>query len=122
MEEATGPQIADFNFIEWQELYEVEKPFEIFMQLPSGYGPADRTNLVFKQHKGNLVHDMRGVERQFVLDEHGFQIMDRPTSFRLWNDREAVELVYARECAGVLKQALDDVDWIYFYNWRVSSP
>ncbi len=121
---STGTQLADFEFIEWQELYKKEKPYEIFIQFPQGlkHEQNNRTNLVFKKYEDNIVEDLRGKESQFDLDKNGFQILDLPTPFRHWHDRKAVETQYMKECADILGQILDDVDSIYFYNWRASTP
>jgi hypothetical protein len=121
---STGTQLADFEFIEWQELYNMEKPYEIFIQLPKGleHEQNNRTNLVFKKYEDNIVQDLRGQESQFDLDRNGFQIFDLPTSFRHWHDRKAVENEYMKECVDILRGILDDVDSIYFYNWRASTP
>ena len=122
MATSTGTQLADFEFIEWQGLYDVEKPYEIFIKYPEKeFGSGSRTNLVFKKHIDIPVQDLRGRESELALDENGFQIFNLPTSFNDWSDREAVEREYMRESAEMLRRTLDDVDFVYYYNWRAST-
>jgi hypothetical protein len=68
---ALKDQQAAFEYLEWQDLYEEEKPFEVFVQIPDGLPDARRTNLVFNKVCTQPVKDIRGNESEYTLNEHG---------------------------------------------------
>lgn len=113
-------QLATFDYLQWQPLYEEEKPYEIFIQMPEHMDHSRRTNLVFAKHTEQLVEDIRGHEDDFDLNTQGFQILHEPTSFNGWWDRNAVEEVYLPECERLLRKYVEGVDRVFFFNWRVS--
>ncbi|KAL8882646.1 MAG: hypothetical protein Q9198_000394 [Flavoplaca austrocitrina] len=112
---------AAFEYIQWQPLYLEEKPYEIFMQIPEDLPHIRRTNLVFGRVHEQLVEDVRGREEQYRLNEHGFQVLRAPTSFADFASKEAVEDVYLPECIQLLKDNVEDVDRVFFFNWRLRN-
>ena len=111
-------QVA-FEYLEWQDLYEEEKPFEVFIQIPDGLPDARPTNLVFNKVCTQLVKDIRGNESEYTLNEQGFQVVKVPTAFKDFYNRDSVEQHYKAECAQLLMDNLEGVDRLYFFNWRV---
>lgn len=114
-------EYAAFEYLQWQPLYDEEKPYEIFIQIPEDLPNIRRTNLVFGKGEKQLVTDVRGREDQYKLNEHGFQVLRAPTTFKDFTSKEAVEAVYLPECIQLLKDNVEDVDRVYFFNWRVRS-
>jgi hypothetical protein len=112
-------EYAAFEYLQWQPLYDEEKPYEIFLQIPEDLPNIRRTNLVFGKGEKQLVEDVRGSEDHYKLNEHGFQILRAPTTFENFTSKDAVEAVYLPECIQLLKENVEDVDRVYFFNWRV---
>lgn len=101
---------ASFEFLQWQESYEKQKPYEIFLPLDS-FGEqhrnkVPRSNLVFEPRTVS-VQDVRGREGDFGLDTHGFQFVRHSTGVIAdLKDRRAVSERYVPEMMGVLRECL----------------
>ena len=111
---------VSLSFLDWQDLYESEKPFQIFINIPRGAEDQRDTNLVFKRMR-LTVHDVRGLSTNFSLDTNGFiyrQHVFKTTDFA---HRTSVEQSYLPEVEQMLKQEVEDVDRIFFFDWRVSE-
>lgn len=70
-----GPRTATFSYFRFNpEVHSIEKPFEILINLPSmdnGQSDIRRTNQEFEDRQ-MTVHDARGHESEFTLDQNGF--------------------------------------------------
>jgi hypothetical protein len=108
------------TYIEWQDLYSTEKPFQIFVSFDAGAGENIRdTNIVFGQGTEEIIHDCRGKEGDFTLDEHGFSFVTHHSQMVSWDDSDTVKEVYLKEVEEVLRQQVDDVGQVFFFDWRV---
>ena len=106
------------RFLKWQKLYEVEKPFQIFINVPKDAEDRRDTNLVFESV--NLkVHDVRGHIDSFSLDENGFMYRRHITRVSDFTDRKAVDETYLPEMEALLRKEVDGVDRVFFFDWRV---
>lgn len=112
---------GEFHYLEWQDLYSYEKPFQILIDLPKDAPQKRKTNLVFTKGFEEVVEDVRGHLSDYNLDTHGFTYENHPTSLRGedFNDKSMIEDIYLSECEAILKTMLDGVDQIHFYNWLV---
>ncbi|KAF2684665.1 hypothetical protein K458DRAFT_388366 [Lentithecium fluviatile CBS 122367] len=111
---------AVFNYLEWDPLYETEKPFQIFSDIPAGSADQRKDNLNFKPGPSEKVHDVRGDENHFTLDKNGFEYIRHKTKV-LDGDiysKEHVQDIYLPECAQVLKTVLDGADEVHVFDWR----
>jgi hypothetical protein len=106
------------KFLKWQELYEIEKPFQIFIDIPKDADDQRDTNLVFETVEINA-SDVRGRLQDLSIDTHGFVYRIHPTAFTDFTNKTAVEALYLPEVEKVLKQELDNVDRVFFFDWRV---
>ncbi len=118
---APTTQTVTLQYLEWQDLYNVEKPFEILMDIPETMPEVRRSNLKFKPVEGQVVHGIRGKEQEFDFDKHGFQFVEAPTTFTDFKNPVAVDTAYADECKQLLMKNLEGVDRVFFYNWRVRN-
>ncbi|KAK4697612.1 hypothetical protein P7C71_g480, partial [Lecanoromycetidae sp. Uapishka_2] len=108
------------QYLDWQVLYEKEKPFQLFSALPEGDLPNQRTtNLVFKEGEAECIHDVRGKESHFVLDKQGFTFRGHQTQVHDFGRREDVEGIYLPEMEELLRRELKEVDQVYFFDWRI---
>jgi len=124
--EVVNDVFTTFSYLQWQDLYTTEKPYQILIDLPGGTEETQRTNLVFCDGPTEHVSDVTGRESSFTLDRSGFTFLKdalpiRPSEF---NSRTIVECLYLPACERIIRRALGDVDEVVFYNWRTrtSSP
>ena len=108
----------NLQFLEWQKLYEIEKPFQIFINVPKDAEDPRDTNLVFNSVDVK-VHDVRGHLNKYTLDDHGFMYRQHSTVVADFTDRNDVVNNYLPEVEALLRRELDDVDRIFFFDWRV---
>lgn len=113
-----------FHYLVWDSIYEIEKPFQIYSDVPPEAEDQRQTNLKFElAPTAEIIQDVRGRESLFTLDSHGFQYTKHHSnvSESEFRDGTAVEDRYLPECELVLKQQLDGVDEILLFDWRVSD-
>lgn len=106
------------NFLQWQKLYEEEKPFQIFINIPEDAEDQRTTNLVFE--KVSLqIHDVRGRSNEFSLDTNGFMYRRHTTEITSFSDRQSIDEDYLPEIEALLRQEVEGADRIFFFDWRV---
>ena len=115
----TKNEEAKLLYLDWQDLYSNEKPFQIFSLVPDHALPNARTsNLVFKEGETEVIHDARGMEPAFCLDKHGFAFCCHRTQMKNFEDAEAMESLYLPELEALIKSEVGAVDQVYFFDWR----
>ena len=107
------------KFLDWQELYTKEKPFQIFIDTPEDAIDQRGSNLVFKDVQVPL-KDVRTMPDRFSLDDNGFIYRKHKTNIRNFSDRETVEMAYLPEVESILREEMKGVDRVFFFDWRVS--
>jgi hypothetical protein len=110
---------ATLKFLQWQPLYETEKPFQIFIDIPDDAEDKRNTNLVFEDVQ-LTVQDVRSMEEIPSIDEKGFIYRKHNSCVSSFGDREVVDKTYLPEVEALLKAELDGVDRVFFFDWRVS--
>src|SRR5436305_593967 len=108
---------AFVQFLQWNSLYEKERPFQIFMDLLPGSEDRRKTNLVWEE-KQIEVKDFRDEASKYHLDTHGFATCRLP-GFRLLPDRDVITEEYLPAVKDMLRSSLDDVGTVFVYDWRV---
>jgi hypothetical protein len=121
--DAVGPHHDKtiFRYIEWQDLYNVEKPFQILIDIPKDSPDQRKENLVFKDGEEEIVYNVRTTTEEYSLDKHGFTFVKHVSQLHGpdFFQRELVDSVFLSECESLIKETLTGVDRIYFYNWLV---
>lgn len=112
---------TSLNFLQWQRLYEEEKPFQIFINIPEDAEDQRNTNLVFRKVSLDI-HDVREHFRDFSLDTNGFMYRQHTTKVTSFRDREFVIENYLPEIEALLKHEVQGADQIFFFDWRVCHP
>lgn len=109
-----------FSYLQWQDLYNSETPFQILIEIPSDAPEQRKTNLVFAPGPPEIVRDIRA-ENDVSLDKNGFALMEHQVSLdgQDWYDVQKVEGVYLPECEQLIRKRMDGVDRVHFYDWRV---
>ena len=109
---------AYMQYLKWDTLFEKEKPFHIFREIPPNAKDQRVTNITF-EHKDVEFHNIRGHEEAFELDTHGFMIRHQQIQASHFVNKQTIETSYLPEVEKLLKQELDRVDHVYFFDWRV---
>ena len=115
---ATQNLAINLNFLQWQNLYEEEKPFQIFINIPEDAEDQRNTNLVFEKVSLH-VHDVRGDSQDFSLDTNGFMYREHTTHITNFVDRKAIRERYLPEIEALVKSEVEGADRIFFFDWRV---
>ncbi|KAI9723949.1 MAG: hypothetical protein M1812_000667 [Candelaria pacifica] len=104
------------SYLKDQPIYKTERPFMLMTNVPQGQRVS---NLRWELGQEETIHDVRGREPEFSLDESGFRYIDCPTRFTDWTDKKEIERVYLAEMESVLKKNVDNVDLIKIFDWRM---
>lgn len=112
-------ETTTLNYAQWLPIYKKEVPYQIISAFPGDY---KKTNLKFEPAPSpEVIHDIRGREAEFMADNHGFQVCFQETIIQDWTNRAVVESQYYAEMECLLKKELEDVDEVFFYDWRVND-
>lgn len=106
------------KFLDWQELYNTEKPFQIFINIPEDAEDKRNSNLVFEDID-LPIQDIRTSKNKFSLDDNGFQFIKHSSSLTNFQSRESVEKIYLPEVEALLRKEVQGVDKVFFFDWRV---
>jgi hypothetical protein len=117
--EAQDVQVT-LKFLQWQPLYETEKPFQIFIDIPDDAEDKRNTNLVFEDVPLK-VQDVRALGEIRSIDEKGFIYRKHKSSVSNFSNRKSVDETYLPEIEVLLRSQLDEVDRVFFFDWRVSG-
>ena len=113
-----GDVQGSLSFLHWQDLYEWEKPFQIFIDIPEDAEDQRDTNLVFKQER-LTIFDVRGLATKFSLDDNGFIYRRHEMGHVDFSSRKAVDQSYLPEVEQLLRKELEGVDRVFIFDWRV---
>lgn len=117
-----SPSISTtFQYLVWQKLYEKEKPFKLFIDLPPHVSDQRRTNLVFQPKVAENIIDVRGYESSFFLDIHGFKFIKHTTSVENFHVLAEVNQKYFKEVEEIIHENVEDVERVVIFDWRVCS-
>ena len=111
---------ASLSFLRWQKLYETEKPFQIFIDVPEDAEDKRDTNLVFERVY-LTIDDVKNRSAEFSLDTNGFMYRRHASKTTDFTSRKHVEQSYLPEVEELLRQELDAVDRTFIFDWRVST-
>jgi hypothetical protein len=118
---APRDELVSLTYLQWQELYEREKPFQIFSQLPPDAEDQRPTNLVFWNAPAEIIKDMRGMEANFKLDQNGFITRQQEMPKTDLMTEQAVRNEYIPSIEELLRREVDGVDYIYCFDWGVRT-
>lgn len=111
-------ETATVKFLKWIPLYEEERPFQIFMELPLEAPDQRKTNLTWDE-KDVTVTDFRDNAADFQLDTHGFATRKLEGFTELENDKD-INARYIPEVKRMLETELGDVGTVFVFDWRAS--
>lgn len=110
------------TYVDWQEKYKIEKPYQLFSALSEIDSGLRTTNLVFRDGPPEIMHDIRGLSIDtFTLAKQGFQFCQHNLVPGTVESTSTIETQYLPEMEALLRQEVDGVDQVYFFDWRVYS-
>ncbi|KAK5991156.1 Fe(II)/2-oxoglutarate-dependent dioxygenase nvfI-like protein [Cladobotryum mycophilum] len=108
---------ARFSYFQWQEKFDQEKPYYLYLDLPEG---VPLYNFSTAPGPTESVFDLRHNANSFNLDDNGFMVMKQ--DFPLENiDQEAVENVYLPSLEILIRDAVGQDAEIVWFDWRTRS-
>jgi hypothetical protein len=113
---------AVLAYMQWQEKFNGEKPYDISSAGYEGKGP--RTNVIHVQNsEAEVINDVRGRESHFQLDRHGFAfrvLEGEETAFDRFYDKDAVEKIFIPQVViPFLKRHVEGADRVFVFDWHV---
>jgi hypothetical protein len=110
--------VGQFNYFQWDPKFDHEKPYYLYTDPPPGYPP---TNLVTRPGKPEEIHDIRGREHHFNLDDHAFAFRRQNYPHAIKGvDEETITSQYLPSLAVLIKDLLQEDCEILWFDWRVN--
>ncbi|KAK3350474.1 hypothetical protein B0H65DRAFT_545598 [Neurospora tetraspora] len=109
-------QKAKLNYIQWEDKFRIEKPYEFISQAPEG---CPRKNFTLAPSSEQTIHDIRGSEELFNLDDHAFQVARQELGV-IPTDQEGIEREYLPKIVGLLK-SIDPGAEVVVFDWRLRT-
>ncbi|KAJ9650774.1 hypothetical protein H2198_009929 [Neophaeococcomyces mojaviensis] len=110
-------QTAIFTYLDWQEFYHYEKPFQVFSAISND--SSSTSNLRFKDGLPEIVHDVRGQEYEFNLNINGFAFSRHAFQAAWFTNASNIVNLYLPQMEQLLRQNIQDIDRVYFFDWRI---
>ena len=111
-------QTIMLSYLQWQEKYLVEKPYQVYGPLPASVPEEIATNLVFRRADPEVIRDIRGSSTNFTLDEHGFTACSMDTSPHPLSETEIINDYIPKTCE-LVKKAVN-AECVVPFDWKVS--
>ncbi|KAM5480103.1 hypothetical protein MaudMau93_007630 [Microsporum audouinii] len=114
---STINQTASLTYLQWQALYSTEKPFQVFATTEDA-SKERLTNLIFAQGPQVTIHNIRGQEDKYTLDNHGFiaRRHEMPAALDM-STEEAFRRNVVPLHEDLIRREVDGVDFIYCFDW-----
>ena len=100
-------------------LYDTEKPFQIFINIPDDATDKRTTNLAFENVKVEVQDVRQFPTTHFQLNQHGFTYCSHHLQPDQLMNQTSIEDLYLPEMESLIRVNLEDVDRVFFFDWRV---
>jgi hypothetical protein len=120
--ECPEPEIViKLEYLQKLPLYEKEKPFRVYYEIPDSATDRRKTNLEFEA-KELIIEDIRLKSLNFTLDDHAFAIRKLNTTLHsdAFTNKSIVEKSFLPEVERLIKSEIPGAS-VYFFDWRVSQ-
>jgi len=114
--------VANLQYAKRLKLYEVEKPFQSFIEIPEDASDKRPTNLEFEE-KEETITNIRDMKSSFQIDCHGFMIREDPLEYgaALFSNKKEVEMLYFPRLEKIIAETIGYTDKVMFFDWRLRS-
>ncbi|KAH6873455.1 hypothetical protein B0T10DRAFT_499784 [Thelonectria olida] len=109
-------ELVRLNYIQWSDTFVTEKPYEVISDVPDG---CKKRNFNLSPGPEQAIHDIRGLEHQFSLDENGFEVRKHAMK-NTSATKDDIERYYLPD----IKSLLENVDpgaEVHIFDWRLRS-
>ncbi|KAI1453720.1 putative 7 alpha-cephem-methoxylase [Annulohypoxylon moriforme] len=113
----TTDTLAQFSYFQWKDIYHKEKPYYLYIDPPEGVPVA---NFSTAPGPNEVVHNLRGVEDRFNLDDNGFTVKHQEFCLETI-DEDAVKKFYLPSLETLLRELLGSDAEIFWFDWRTRS-
>ncbi|KAG6028783.1 hypothetical protein E4U41_000586 [Claviceps citrina] len=111
--------LGQFNYLQWKPIFHQEKPYYLYTDPPPGYPNA---NFATKPGHPEPIHDVRGQEDRFSLDDNGFAFGRQEYPFSLRDvDEKTVKSQYLPSLEVLIREHLQQECEIFWFDWRKRS-
>lgn len=107
------------RYLQWQPLYETEKPYQVFAPLTDNSIP--RTNLVFEDGPFEKIYNARDRKNEFKLDIEGFCFDHAVFEDGDVQDANVVESKYLGWVKNLLRRHCGENVDVHIFDWQVCS-
>lgn len=109
--------LGQFNYFQWKQIFKEEKPYYLYTDPPPGYPNA---NFSTQPGMPEPIHDVRGQEKKFSLDDNGFAFGFQEYPFSLKDvDEKTVKSQYLPSLEVLIREHLQQDCEIFWFDWRV---
>ena len=106
-------------YLQWQDKYLVEKPYQVFVPLPVGVPEESAKNSAFDLGDEEVIRDIRSSNTKFTLAEQGFTTCRMEMSPHLFSETEIINDYIPATCE--LVKAAVDAETVIPFDWRVRN-
>ncbi|KAF5228607.1 hypothetical protein FAUST_10975 [Fusarium austroamericanum] len=114
-----GDTVADLCFIKDLQLYKREKPYLLFVGKPASAEHEKHTNVELETVSNVPVHDVRGRQHEYTIDEHGFQFVTHQQMFSDFDNENLISQHYLREVEKVISKNIPYANRVLVFDWRL---
>ncbi|KAF5657024.1 7 alpha-cephem protein [Fusarium heterosporum] len=107
-------QLVSLQYFKWEDKFNKQKPYSLLMETPKNFPKANHTRESGPKEK---IEDIRGRERSFTLDEHGFAVRPQNLPAITFN-RKQVEEQYLPLARQLLHDECGKDAEIFIFDWR----
>lgn len=112
-------EIVQLSYLQWQDKYLVEKPYQVFVPLPRDVPEERASNLDFALGNKEIIKDIRSTSTVFTLDENGFATSVMEMSPHLFSESE-IRNRYLPAICDLVKNAAK-ADCVVPFDWRIRN-
>jgi len=110
---------AQLGFIQDLDLYAKEKPYWLFIGKPRDKLDVEPTNVKLDTVRDIPLHDVRGKESQYNLEQHGFKFIKNHHTFKQFHDQDQIVADYLPQVEELIKRHVPYAEKIHIYDWRI---
>ncbi|KAK5653466.1 hypothetical protein OQA88_8952 [Cercophora sp. LCS_1] len=109
--------VGRFNYIQWDDLFEEVKPYQLYMDVPKGFPTR---NFTLKLGADETIRNIRGIEDQFNLDGNGFTVRRQELNVKSL-DKDSIEEVYLPSLETMIRDIVGQDSEIIWFDWRTRT-
>ncbi|CAG7555136.1 unnamed protein product [Fusarium equiseti] len=116
-----GDAVADLCFIKELDRYRHEKPYLLFVGKPASAENEQNTNVELETVTDIPIHDVRGSQHKYNIDDHGFQFVSHQQTFSDFENEDLIDQQYLPQVQKVISENIPYAKKVFVFDWRVSA-